>query len=604
MGRINTLDSVVAARIAAGEVIDRPQSVARELLDNAIDAGALDITLTVKGGGISFLSVSDNGEGIEKSDLPLTVKRHATSKIHSVEDLYHLTSLGFRGEALYSVSAVSKLTISSSYMGGEAWSIVIDNGKESELFKGGPDKGTTVTVEDLFAEIPARRSFLKRESSEAQLCRGVLLQKAMAFPKIHFRYIQDGAIKVDLPPRQSKTDRVLDILTLDEKIARGDFCTLSDNGERFSISVVTSLPGLHRSDRSRIKIYVNSRPVEEYSMVQAICYGYAEKLPGGAFPYSVVFIEDDSELVDFNIHPAKKEVKLRNRAEIHHSLSSLIASKLPTSIPTLKADDEQAELEIIGTTKTSYEDKEFVYNRSFDNNYNKNQIVEERRVSYNSEERPKDNSWLEKAKAFSEKRKMASYVKSSIRKEDFWSSEKEKSFTYIGQAFHLFLIAEMDGRLYLVDQHAAHERVLFDELREQKNVQKLLVPIEFEVDYDVDIFLQEKAELYTQFGIMIARKGDKLWELTSLPAMARPVEDKLIDFIKTKMGSADELESELYAIVACKAAIKAGDAIDRYSAEALLEKVFALEDPACPHGRTFIITLEEAELRKMVGRTK
>ena len=604
MGRINTLDSVVAARIAAGEVIDRPQSVARELLDNAIDAGALDITLTVKGGGISFLSVSDNGEGIEKSDLPLTVKRHATSKIHSVEDLYHLTSLGFRGEALYSVSAVSKLTISSSYMGGEAWSIVIDNGKESELFKGGPDKGTTVTVEDLFAEIPARRSFLKRESSEAQLCRGVLLQKAMAFPKIHFRYIQDGAIKVDLPPRQSKTDRVLDILTLDEKIARGDFCTLSDNGERFSISVVTSLPGLHRSDRSRIKIYVNSRPVEEYSMVQAICYGYAEKLPGGAFPYSVVFIEDDSELVDFNIHPAKKEVKLRNRAEIHHSLSSLIASKLPTSIPTLKADDEQAELEIIGTTKTSYEDKEFVYNRSFDNNYNKNQIVEERRVSYNSEERPKDNSWLEKAKAFSEKRKMASYVKSSIRKEDFWSSEKEKSFTYIGQAFHLFLIAEMDGRLYLVDQHAAHERVLFDELREQKNVQKLLVPIEFEVDYDVDIFLQEKAELYTQFGIMVARKGDKLWELTSLPAMARPVEDKLIDFIKTKMGSADELESELYAIVACKAAIKAGDAIDRYSAEALLEKVFALEDPACPHGRTFIITLEEAELRKMVGRTK
>ena len=199
---------------------------------------------------------------------------------------------------------------------------------------------------------------------------------------------------------------------------------------------------------------------------------------------------------------------------------------------------------------------------------------------------------------------MASYVKSSIKKEDFWSSEKEKTFTYIGQAFHLFLIAEMDGRLYLVDQHAAHERVLFDELREQKNVQKLLVPIEFEVDYDVDIFLQEKAELYTQFGIMVARKGDKLWELTSLPAMARPVEDKLIEFIKTKMGSADELESELYAIVACKAAIKAGDAIDRYSAEALLEKVFALEDPACPHGRTFIITLEEAELRKMVGRTK
>lgn len=610
MGRINTLDSVVAARIAAGEVIDRPQSVARELLDNAIDAGAMDITLSVRNGGMGFLSVSDNGEGIQEEDLPLTVKRHATSKIHSVDDLYHLSSLGFRGEALYSVSAVSRLTIASSYMGAPAWTYTVDNGIEEGLVKGGPDQGTTVTVEDLFKEIPARRSFLKREASEAQLCRSILLQKAMAFPKIHFRYIQEGTIKVDLPARATRYDRVLDILTLDEKVARGDFCVLDDRGEQFSVYLVTSLPGLHRSDRSRIRIYVNGRPVDEYSMVQAICYGYAEKLPGGAFPYSVLFIEDNPELVDFNIHPAKREVKLRNRAEIHHAVSSLVSAKLPTVIPTIKAD-EQPDLEPVSSVRTTFEDKSFLFNRytppaekSAEDRHD-TEAVSERRASYNTEQRPRDNSWLEKAKALSERREQpASYTRSQEKKEDVWTPEQVKSFTYIGQAFRLFLIVEMDGRLYLVDQHAAHERVLFDELRSQRNVQKLLVPIEFEVDGDIDAFLMEKAEVYTQFGIMIARKEEKLWELTSLPAMARPVERQLVDFIRTKMGSEDELESELYAIVACKAAIKAGDLIDRYSAEALLEKVFALEDPACPHGRTFIITMEEAELRKMVGRTK
>lgn len=614
MGRINTLDPVVAARIAAGEVIDRPQSVARELIDNAIDAGALDITLSIEGGGIRLLRVSDNGEGISKEDLPLTVRRHATSKIHNVDDLYHLSTMGFRGEALYSVAAVSHLRIESSYMGQEAWTYSVDNGREEGITKGGPDRGTTVTVEELFSEIPARRSFLKREASEGTLCRNVLIQKAMAFPKVHFRFINDGAIKLDLPARETRFDRVMDILTSDEKLAKGDFCLLEDKGEKFSVYLVTSLPGVHRSDRSKIRIYVNGRPVEEYSLVQAICYGYAEKLPGGSYPYSVLFIEDDPELVDFNIHPAKKEVKLRNRAEIHHTVSSLVSKALPSRIPTIKAD-EQPRLELAESAKvsTSYEDRSFTYRQHDDRA--RDQEAEEYTPSYSTPrhqqsqkgtapassqtERPKDNSWLEKARELSKK----SYQVAQDEKEDIWDREDD-SFTYIGQAFRLFLICERKGRLYLVDQHAAHERVLFDELRSRASVQKLLVPIEFEVEADVDAFLSENSYIYTQYGIMLARKEEKLWELSSLPAMARPVEKQLVEFIRTRMGSEDEIESGLYAIVACKAAIKAGDLIDRYSAEALLEKVFRLEDPACPHGRTFIVTLEEGELRKMVGRTK
>lgn len=615
MAKINTLDPVVAARIAAGEVIDRPQSVARELIDNAIDAGAMDITLSIEGGGIRLLRLSDNGEGISREDLPLTVRRHATSKIHNVDDLYHLSTMGFRGEALYSVAAVSHLKIESSYMGQEAWTFSVDNGREEGITKGGPDQGTTVTVEELFSEIPARRAFLKREASEGTLCRNVLIQKAMAFPKIHFRFINEGAIRLDLPARETRFDRVMDILTADEKLAKGDFCLLEDKGEKFSIYLVTSLPGVHRSDRSKIRIYVNGRPVEEYSLVQAICYGYAEKLPGGSYPYSVLFIEDDPELVDFNIHPAKKEVKLRNRAEIHHTVSSLVSRALPSRIPTIKAD-EQPRLELADNAevKTSYTDRSFLYNQHDDRARDEEAVEKESYYSKPSaykthstqkpvqpveQERPKDNSWLEKARELSRK----SYQVAQDEKSELWDREDD-SFTYIGQAFRLFLICERKGRLYLVDQHAAHERVLFDELRSHASVQKLLVPIEFEVEADVDSFLTENSYIYTQYGIMLARKEDKLWELTSLPAMARPVEKQLVEFIRTRMGSEDEIESGLYAIVACKAAIKAGDLIDRYSAEALLEKVFRLEDPACPHGRTFIVTLEEGELRKMVGRTK
>ena len=308
MADIRRLDSMLAARIAAGEVIERPQSVVRELVDNALDAKADEIALSIRGGGIEEIRLADNGCGMHKEDLPLSIMQYATSKISKVDDLYDIHTMGFRGEALHSIAAVSRLTIASRREGDEAWTLSVDNLRDEKLTPGGPDRGTVVTVEELFGEIPARRAFLKRAPSEATLCRQSLLSKAMAFPSVHFTYSQDGAMKVDLPRRLSLEDRVLDILTLDERLERKSFVTLSADYGDFSLTLVTSLAGLHRSDRSRIKIYVNSRQVDEFSLVQAIVYGYGEILPGGAFPYSVLFVEDEASLVDFFIHPAKREV--------------------------------------------------------------------------------------------------------------------------------------------------------------------------------------------------------------------------------------------------------------------------------------------------------
>ena len=564
MSEIKKLDPRLSSRIAAGEVIERPQSVARELIDNAIDAHADEIALSLTGGGIDELVVTDNGKGIMKEDLPAAVLQYATSKISEPDDLYHIHTMGFRGEALHSVAAVSRLTISSSYKGESPWTLCVDNNEVFPLTPGGPDRGTIVKVENLFSQIKARRSFLKRPSSEANLCRNMLLSKAMAFPEIHFTFIQDGAIRADLPKRSTLFDRVMDILTLDESFSRKDFIYLEKECADFSIRLVTSLPGIHRSDRSRIKVYVNSRAVDEYSLVQSVVYGYGEILPGGAFPYSVLFIDDNPELVDFNIHPAKKEVRLRNKAEIHHEVHTLIHSSLPRQIPTIVKKDEQAWLEPVARSTTSWTDADFTRDSIRHDTFTDHRKRTDESVS----EKPSDPQWLEKAKELFTKKREAKgepvYEKTAVRQEDFWKPDEKTDFTYLGQAFRLFLVCTKGDDLYLVDQHAAHD---------------------------------------TQYGISLAQKDDRLWELTSIPHSAKENEDRLVSFIKNAVGSEDEIEAGLYSLVACRGAIKAGDFVDDITAKALLEKVFSLEDPVCPHGRTFVIRISQKELRQMVGRT-
>lgn len=603
MARINLLDPLLSSRIAAGEVIERPQSVLRELLDNAIDAGADEIRVTLEGGGIDLLSVADNGSGIAREDLSLLGSRHATSKIHDPDDLYTINTLGFRGEALYSISAVSKMTIATRCREtDERSTLVINNARREPVLPTGPDKGTVVTVEDLFQDIPARRAFLKRNSTEAQMCRNMLAAKALAFPHVRFILVVDGAIRIDWPKVDSLKERVMYLFRQDG-ISEADVCSLKEEAEDHSIEIVAGNSAIKRSDRREIRIYVNNRPVEEYSLVQAVTYGYGELLPGGSFPYAAVFINDKPELVDFNIHPAKKEVKIRNRAEIHHSITSLLKN-IERKIPELKVVEQfyldGAERWENGKKTSSFvpkhtEEKPAVYSKP---QTSPASTAAETIRTY----KEKDNSWLEKAKALQESQKKIKQAEPCkiIPKEE----EEKPEFRYLGQAFNLFLIAQKDDNLYFIDQHAAHERILYDELLENKSVQNLLIPIRLEVDNLTDEFLQNYSYVYTKLGIMLSRTSEMNWEITALPAVARSIEGKIVDYILSEKADEHELEMNLFAIIACKAAIKAGDTIDKWSAEALLEKVFCLSEPCCPHGRTFLVKVDEKELRAMVGRTK
>lgn len=595
MGKINLLDPLLSSRIAAGEVIERPQSVLRELLDNALDAGADEITVSIDGGGIDKLSVADNGSGISRDDLKLLGTRHATSKIHNPDDLYAISTLGFRGEALYSIGAVSKLTVNTkSQETGESSVLVIDNGRREEIKSSSIDKGTIITSEQLFYDIPARRAFLKRASSEAQACRSLLVSKALAFPAVRFTLIVDGAIRLDWPRCSSLKERVM-FLYRTEGIADSDVESLHFDGEDFFIDIIAGNSSVKRSDRKEIRIYVNKRPVDEFSFQQAVSYGYGELLPGGSFPYASVFIEDAPELTDFNIHPAKREVKLRNRGEIHHAITVMLQNGIKRKIPEIMpfqpefylGEREKGETPLYhpvssyptAATRAEQEIKEQV-----------------------SIFPKKDNLWLEKAKALKEKHEKSVYKVDNKPAQPVENNDEE--IIYIGQAFNLFLICQKNDELYIVDQHAAHERILYDELLSQTTVQNLLVPITIEADSNLDAFLEKHAEVYTKLGIMLSRTEDGKWEINALPASCRSIETEIVDFITSERLDDKDLEARLFAVIACRAAIKSGDKIDRWSAEELLRKVFQLPEPSCPHGRTFLIKLSEKNLREMVGRTR
>ncbi|RKX88794.1 MAG: DNA mismatch repair endonuclease MutL, partial [Spirochaetes bacterium] len=305
--RIQILRDTVALRIAAGEVIDRPFSVVRELIDNAVDCGAGNIDLYVEGGGIERIRVVDNGSGMSLEDLKKCYLPHATSKISEMEDLESLKTLGFRGEALSSIGACSRLEIISSETGADAGRLVVSNGALRDLSPYKGNKGTIVDVSGLFHAMPARKKFLKRPSAEAAACKKVFIDKVLPFCEISFRYFQDGAMKLFFPVSSLK-ERVINAYPgiLNKDLTR----EMESSTEDFSVRIIAADPSVNRKDRRYIQLFVNNRRINDFSLLQAVEYGFSEFLPGGTYPVAFVFIKIKPSLIDVNIHPAKKEVKI------------------------------------------------------------------------------------------------------------------------------------------------------------------------------------------------------------------------------------------------------------------------------------------------------
>ncbi len=627
---VRPLSLDVARKIAAGEVIDRPAAIVRELLDNAVDSGADSISVELDGGGIEKIRISDNGSGFTKEDLAACARPHCTSKISESEDLLNLSTLGFRGEALASIAAVSRLSIMSGNYKMRA-SITEDHLIE-QIPPVQDGKGTIVMSEGLFENFPARRNFLKRPSSENMMCREVFVEKSLPRPDIAFRLTIDGTIRHDLPKNVTLSERFARALELKENTRlffQIDSKGKENDGETdWSFSLVIGEPSVYRNDRKNIYIFVNGRRVQEYSLIQAIEYGCQGFFPNGSHPVAALFLQVSPRVVDFNIHPAKKEVRFKDISAVHHGVSSAVRNYfrsygIKSSFEREKelheeiAKNERNTLfQAIVDNELSREKKE-TYPKAFPRYSEKSDTeIKIAEPSYSS--RLAEYALSSKTENISTARQNSeSFTKNHIRFQTDselrfsipnspLSSRKEADFIYYGTLFGTFLMVQKSGIFYLIDQHAAHERILFNRLMSGgSETQNLLVPYEIQTSSkEEDDYLSKIKTTLCTAGFNCENKGNGRWIFTTIPARYNGSEEDLRRAIFEKKVSPEEIIYQIAAMTACKAAVKDGTILGPEAAQDLARKALELKDPHCPHGRPCWTTLTKEELFDRVRRTR
>ncbi len=466
---VSLLPPLVAQRIAAGEVIERPHSVVRELMDNAVDSGASSVDVYLESGGIDSIRVIDNGYGMTRDDLALCCASHATSKITSLEDLDRLETLGFRVEALSSMAACADLTITSGTREGSSHILKVKSGEEPVITPGGSSHGSTVEVRRLFHEIPGRKKFLKSPRAEGASCRKVFLDKSLPFTNISFRLFADGNLKLFLP-KSSLKQRVLQAYS--QVLNESFIYDLPCQSGPVQFHAVLSSPAFYRTDRSYIQVFVNKRRVSEYSLVQAVTHAYSGVLPGGAFPYCFLFLELPADTVDFNIHPAKQEVRLRGQREVHHHITTTLRDWL-----NAPPEQEGRPAEITQESNELFARESGLRRQS------------------SRPRTPPPRQWYQSLQTMQEAPPAE-------------PREEQDDFYYFGQVFNLFLLAQREDSLYLIDQHAAHERIIYEQLKSSEALQPLLIPLSMTVEEEIHRFLSSHGDLYRDIGIMVEHQQD------------------------------------------------------------------------------------------------
>ena len=579
MSMIQILPPEEAKKIAAGEVIERPASLVREFMDNALDAGAALVEVSIEGGGIVRTEVSDDGCGMSREDLELCLLSHATSKIRSLSDLDSSKSLGFRGEALAAAASVAHVEILTSSKGSEAFKLESWPGKKINIEAASRTRGTSVRAMGLFDSIPARKRFLKREGSEAVLCKNIFNDKAMAFPDIGFRFFKDGQLKTFLPPHTSFKERFVKIALNDSKASSTApnpeqfVYEISAKGQGYEIILVFGGPELSRQDRRQQYIFANARRIQDYSLVQALEYGLRGLFPNGTHPIGAVFVNIDPALADFNIHPAKREVRFLDSGAIHHSITSALENFRRR---TFSHVSEELDYEQAARQQTFPEAHVIPEHRPAA--FPINAVIAQ----------ASDAPALHIAEA------PVSYTTESLTR---------NGLRLIGRIFDLFILVEYNEKLIIIDQHAAHERILFNSLLEKPvPEQELLVSLPFQTENkDEDQFLESRKDELARLGIKI-EKDDGSWRIDALPSgWDLSAEETIKKILSLKTQGKDIVENWLISL-SCVKAVKDGDYLDDESALALAEKALNLKELRCPHGRPIMFELSREEMLKAVKR--
>jgi DNA mismatch repair protein MutL len=607
--KIKVLSDSVINQIAAGEVVDRPSGVVRELVDNAIDAGATDIFVTLQGGGNSRLKVRDNGYGMAKDDAILAFERHATSKVSAIDDLTGIVTMGFRGEALASIAAVSKVQLRTKEQNSDIGTHVVFRGGRLVNVEPVPwSQGTEIEVEHLFFNTPARRKFLKSPKSELARTRTWLAHSSLSHPEVRYRLVSDGDEILHLRPVSSMVERAKDVFS-SELLS----CDLTEGGVR--VQAMVSHPGEALSDASGLVILVNGRLVTDRVILRAVREGYDSMLKDREFPTGYVALEVSGEFVDVNVHPQKSEVRFRHpnqifavvRGAILSGVRGLqrpvqvgrpsIAPLMTESIPTAKQEPSSSR---VGTEIFS-------------------EVSQSRTISTSPAPLFSSESYVrthvDTYEAFSPKDTDLAAASS----DDFAArpSFRFSDLRYVGQILGCYLLCEWQDSFVIVDMHAAHERVNYTHIRDaysrkELTPQPLLIPQRVTLSYEQVNNLTEQIELIRALGFDVTEVDPQQIEIRAVPSVLSHVNCSAVirdlaaePVVAGWQERVEERIDHIAARVACHASVRSGDAINRQEAYALFDQLDSVfMSGACPHGRPVVAQFSRDAVEKWFGRDR
>jgi DNA mismatch repair protein MutL len=592
MGRIRLLPDTVASQVAAGEVVERPASVVKELVENSIDAGAREIEVLIRRGGISLVRVIDDGCGMDRDDALLSLERHATSKIRFAADLQAVATLGFRGEALPSIASVSRFRLTTREPHAIAGTEIIVNGGKIDIVRdSGEAPGTQVEVRSLFYNLPARRKFLRSENTESRNIEHQVHLQAIGHPQIAFTLLREDRLVFQLPVTATLSDRIRDLYGAEllERLIQLD----GNASGKIQISGFIGQAGLSRQTRAQQLIFVNGRAIESGLITAAIREGYHTALMKGQYPVTFLFLNLDPAAVDVNVHPAKREVRFRDPTAVREAIVRSVQQTLergrtkwqekfraPIAPLSSAPDKVTVDLELRSeVTSPDASQRELPAVAGF---VAPGPFLKSHEVSSQRSIKPDSN---------------------------------QQQFQIIGVLNKLYVLMENVNGLVLVDQHAAHERILFEELRrrmEEEGVpaQKLLLPHTFDLPPRDADWVERNMSILQKMGIGIEGFGPNTFKIDSLPAFlnaSNPTQfmRKVIDDLKNAStgSSAMRLGEEIIAKTVCRHAVKANDPLRYPEVEKLIRDLLDCEMPyCCPHGRPTMIQISLTELEKKFGR--
>jgi DNA mismatch repair protein MutL len=593
--KIQILPENLANQIAAGEVVERPASVVKELVENSLDSSASEIFVEIEKGGKTLVRVTDNGHGMGKDDAFLCLERHATSKVKNAEDLFALHTMGFRGEALPAIASVSRLRLTTrSATDDTGWQIYVEGGTIRQADAVGVAPGTVVEVRNLFFNTPGRRKFLRKDETEFGHIADVVSRLALSRPDIHFRLSHNGRSYLEAYRHNTLEERAAALLG--RNVAGNLLPVEADSGNGEMLVGLLGAPGISRSSTGQIYTYVNGRFVRDRVIQHAILEAYRSLLEKRRYPIAVLFIDMPPEMVDVNVHPTKHEVRFRNQQQVHDFIVAALRERLQ------KVSSESSSV----TGSSQPHEVEGTY------------------PPLSPAQRDYRERVQESLTAFNEKVAIAPAIPavSTVKGEMAgWSTGQDKAsampegWRLIGQYLNSYLLCQVDDELMLIDQHAAHERIGFEKLRNQLAAdgiesQSLLFPVVLELDHREAAVLTDHLGDFASFGFEVEAFGGRSFTVKSVPALVVDVDvERLIRDLAVELneiGRSGQLSNEIervLAVLACHSMVRANQALSQSEMQQLLKDISSIDfGSCCPHGRPVMHRLSKREVEKLFHR--